>query len=350
MKPHDIHKTAFWSDGSSVPFQTSGSTGAAKQVVIEKEALLVSARAVNEWLHVDAASVWGLALPLNHVGGFGVAARAYAAGCGLSVYEGKWDAARFAKWTGTERVTHVSLVPTQIHDLLTAGLHAPPSLVAVVVGGGKLCEESGQAARDEGWPVLASYGMTEAASQIATQSLKSLAAPYAASPLELLPIWEAEESPDGLLRIRGKALFAGTIEQGVFHRREGEWFTTQDRVTVSARTLTPQGRADSLVKVMGELVDVEAIEKLFLELARGTIREGSFAVIPIPDPRRENALIAVFENPGPAAETAYATYQSQAPGPERFTRLLSLPSFPRTDLGKLRRAELRRVFMGHSCE
>lgn len=343
MNADDILKAAFWSDGGCEHFQTSGSTGAAKQVVLGKEALLLSAHAVNEWLRVDATSVWGLALPLNHVGGFGVAARAYAAGCRLSVYEGKWDAVRFAKWIGDEGITHVSLVPTQIHDLLAEGLHAASALVAVVVGGGKLTAEAGQAVRDNGWPVLASYGMTEAASQIATQSIELLEVPYVDSPLELLPIWEAAETPGGLLRIKGKALFTGTIENGTFHRREGEWFTTNDRVTVSYRYLSPQGRADSLVKVMGELVDAEAMEKRFLELAQGAIRKGSFAVIAIPDPRRENALIAVFENPDSAAETAYATYQAQAPGPERFTRLLAVGAFPRTDLGKLRREELRRV-------
>lgn len=345
MNADDILKTAFWSDGDPIPFQTSGSTGAAKQIVLTKEALLLSAHAVNDWLRVDGASIWGLALPLHHVGGFGVAARAYAAGCGLSVYEGKWNPARFAEWIADLGVTHVSLVPTQIHDLLAAGLHAPPSLVAVVVGGGKLSEESGQDARDKGWPVLASYGMTEAASQIATQNIELLESPYTASPLELLPIWEAEESPGGLLRIKGEALFAGTIEQGIFHPREGAWFATQDRVTVSGNTLTPKGRVDSLVKVMGELVDVEAVEKRFLELAQGTVREGTFAVIPIPDPRRENALIAVFENPNPAAEAAYITYQSQAPGPERFTCEFSMPYFPRTALGKLRRDELRQICM-----
>lgn len=341
-----ILTAAFWSDGGSVPFQTSGSTGAAKQVVLTKEALLISARAVNEWLRVDGTSAWGLALPLHHVGGFGVAARAYAAGCRLTAYEGKWDAARFTEWIGEKGITHVSLVPTQIHDLLAAGLHAPPSLAAVVVGGGKLSVEHGQAARDKGWPVLASYGMTETASQIATQNIELLHEPYAASPMELLPIWEAEETPEGLLRIKGEALFAGTIENGSFRPREGAWFTTQDRVTVSGNSITPIGRVDSLVKVMGELVDLEAVEKRFLEIARGTVREGTFAVIAVPDPRRENALIAVFENPCQAAEAAYASYQSQAAGPERFTRLFSTPCFPRTELNKTRRSDLKQICMG----
>jgi DNA-binding MarR family transcriptional regulator len=107
--------------------------------------------------------------------------------------------------------------------------------------------------------------------------------------------------------------------------------------------LTPQGRADSRVKVMGELIDVEAIEKRFLELAQGAIREGAFALIPIPDPRRENALIAVFE--GYCPEEIIATYQSQAPGPERFSRWIAIESFPRTDLGKLRREEFRRMVL-----
>jgi acyl-CoA synthetase (AMP-forming)/AMP-acid ligase II len=159
----------------------------------------------------------------------------------------------------------------------------------------------------------------------------------------LLPIWQAEETPDGLLRIRGEALFAGTIENGTFRRREGEWFITQDRVRVTGRTLTPQGRADFRVKVMGELIDLEAVEKRFLEFAQGSIREGSFAVIAIPDPRRENSLIAVFE--GNCPEKALAAYQSATPGPERFVRWIAVESFPRTDLGKLRRTELMRICM-----
>jgi O-succinylbenzoic acid--CoA ligase len=334
-----ILDAAYWKDGGDVPFQTSGSTGAAKQIVLTKEALLLSARAVNDWLRVDANSVWGLALPLHHVGGFGVAARAYAAGCGLAVYHGKWDVAGFVKWLAENGVTHVSLVPTQVYDLLAAGLDAPSSLHAVVVGGGKLTEQAGQSARDKGWPVLASYGMTEACSQIATQPLASLFEPYAASPLELLPIWEAEETSGGLLRIKGGALYSGTIEQGVFQRREGEWFTTNDLVTVSGNTLKPHGRADSRVKVMGELIDLEAVEKRLIELVDGSIREGTLAVIAVPDPRRENALIAVFEKEVP--EHIITAYQSQAPGPERLARWFAMECFPRTALGKIRRNELK---------
>jgi O-succinylbenzoic acid--CoA ligase len=327
-------------DGGCVLFRTSGSTGKAKWIVLGKGSLLISARAVNGWLRVDVTSVWGLALPLEHVGGFGVVARAYAAGCGLAVFEGKWDAARFVKWLLSERVTHVSLVPTQIHDILAAGLHGVPSLVAVVVGGGHLSNEAGQAARDAGWPVLASYGMTEACSQVATQNPDLLETPYKDCQLEILPIWQLRANAASLLELRGPALFSGTVEGGEMVPREGEWFTTSDRVSVSGNTVIPMGRADSLVKVMGELVDLEAVESHFREKSAGKIAEVEFAIVALPDVRREHVLIAAFEGTAADAECCVAAYNAAAPGLLRIAEAIRIPRFPRTDLGKLRRAEL----------
>ncbi|HEX7260708.1 MAG TPA: hypothetical protein VF258_02745, partial [Luteolibacter sp.] len=54
-------------------FKTSGSSGNPKWIALSKPALLVSAAAVNRHLAVNTNSCWGLALPLDHVGGFGVA-------------------------------------------------------------------------------------------------------------------------------------------------------------------------------------------------------------------------------------------------------------------------------------
>ena len=354
MEALDLMNEGFWKDagchvaggglahiecgGGSVIFPTSGSTGAPKWIALRKDAILHSAAAVNGWLGAGAGAVWGLALPMGHVGGFGVAARAYAAGCGLAVFEGKWDARRFAGWVKSEGVTHASLVPTQVHDLLAAGGVGADSLRAVVVGGGRLSDEAGQAARDAGWPVLASYGMTEAGSQVATQRLDGLAKPFAECPLELLPIWEAETTPEGLLRLRGDALFCGTVEDGAFHPRKGEWFVSSDRVEISGRSIRPLGRADAMVKVMGELVDVEGIERRLIGLGSGRLREGAFAVLALPDARMENRLVGVFE--GEVPEGCVEDYNSRVKGPERIVAIVSVERFPRTELGKIRRGEL----------
>ena len=329
-----------------VLFETSGSSGAPQWLALSKQALLVSAAMVNRHLRVSEECCWGLALPLHHVGGFGVVARAFEAACALQVYSWGWEAGSFQVWLGHHGVTHTSLVPAQVHDLVRAGLVAPPDLVAIVVGGGQLDERTGQAARDLGWPVLASYGMTEACSQIATQGLDLLDSSYQPAPLPVLPIWQTRASATGHLSIAGPALFSGSLhregEAWRFSPRIGEWHLTADRADVTSNLLTPRGRIDALVKVLGELVDPEGIERELLGYANGALAPGTFAVVAVPDERAGHRLVPVFEAAVDAqtAAAALAIYQEQAPGFRRLQPPQVLAALPRSPLGKLRRAEL----------
>jgi o-succinylbenzoate---CoA ligase len=329
-----------------VLFETSGSTGTPKWIALSKEALLASAVAVNAHLGVTPSSRWGLALPARHVGGFGVAARAFAAGCSFFEMPGRWDAQSFAEWLESNRITHGSLVPTQVHDLVRAGLRAPGSLIAVVVGGGRLDEATGQAARALGWPVLASYGMTEAGSQIATQSLDSLHSTYRPEPLPLLPIWRAEVSPDDRLRISGPALFSGFLLPDAggwrYGIRDSEWYETGDQVVIGDEGLTPLGRADSQVKVLGELVDPGLIERELVELSAGRLAPGSFVVVAIPEARAGHALVPVFDSATAreVIDLALAAYHETALGFRRLHEVVILKDFPRSSLGKPMRAEI----------
>ncbi len=348
---------AFWDDPRSpvpeipelaghVLFETSGSTGNPKWVALSKAALLASAAAVNRHLEVTRDSCWGLALPLNHVGGFGVAARAYEADCRFQNFSQRWDPRGFHDWLERNEITHTSLVPTQAHDMVQANLTAPVTLQAIVVGGGHLDHLTGQAARDLGWPVLASYGMTEAASQIATQRLDALQAPYQSAPIPLLPIWEAAATPENLLAISGPALFSGYLSDDKFTRRESAWHTTSDRVILENRCLTPHGRADALVKILGELVDPETIERELLAISRGRLTPGSFAVIAVPHERAGHGLVPIFEASVSPSIIAglLSLYQAQAPGFRRLQPAAMIEKFPRSELGKLRRTELAAIY------
>jgi O-succinylbenzoic acid--CoA ligase len=349
----------FWSDvtpalagipelAGHVLFETSGSTGVPKWVAISKQALLISAAAVNRHLGVASQSAWGLALPLNHVGGFGVAARAYEAGCDLHIFKPRWAAGIFRDWLEMSKVSHTSLVPTQVHDLVNANLCAPAGLMAIVVGGGHLDAATGQAARDLGWPVLASYGMSEAASQIATQGLEQLELAYQSAPLPLLPIWEAEVSAAGCLAISGPALFSGTVSGGQFSPRTTDWHSCSDRALLENRQLTPLGRVDSLVKILGELVDPEAIERELLGLSAGLLAPAAFAVIAMPDARSGHVLLPLFEasvNPA-LIQRVLSLYAQQAPGFRRLRPPAIVEKLPRSELGKLRRMELCSMWRG----
>ena len=347
---------AFWNDSTPaaseppghVLFKTSGSTGPPKWVAISKQALLISAEAVNQHLEVTDKSCWGLVLPPHHVGGFGVAARAYEAGCRLQIFDRRWDAFAFCDWLKLANVTHLSLVPTQVHDLVKANLTSPRLLEAIVVGGGHLDLTTGQAARDLGWPVLASYGMTEAASQIATQGLGQLQALYQPSPISILPIWNTRISSEGLLSISGPALFSGYVSDGNYVAQKGEWFTTTDRVLFENGAITPLGRADTLIKVLGELVDPQAIERELISLSDERLVSGTFAILAIADERAEHVLIPVFESfVDPAIiEIILARYQRDAPGFRRLKPAIIIEKLPRSELGKLRRDELAALLKG----
>lgn len=362
MDPFAIKDPAFWREQSfllengaicsvsslpepSVVFQTSGSTGVPKNIVLSKSSLLHSASAVNAHLQVDSSCIWGLCLPCWHVGGFAVAARSMQASCRMVVWPERWQAAAVVAWLREQRVSHLSLVPAQVHDVVQLGQRAPETLRAIVVGGGRLDYSLGQAARDLGWPVLASYGMTEAGSQIATQAIDSLSLPYQSDRLPLLPSWQVEADGDEVLSIRGPALFSGTwhSEHNRFVPRESDWYRTSDRGIVMERSLTILGRADDLVKVLGELVSPLKIESTLVDLG---LAVGRFAVVAVPDERKEHRLVLVHEESEQAqVEAILAIYQGQAVGYERIDMVKSLPLLPRSDLVKIRRREVARFFV-----
>lgn len=325
-------------------FRTSGSTGTPKWIGHRRAALLASARAVNTHLHADASSCWALALPWRHVGGFGVLARVREAGCRLTILPGKWNPAEAVERLAREKVTHLPLVPTQVHDLVAAGLRAPRDLRAVVVGGGILPRSTGRAARALGWPVLPSYGMTETASQIATLRPDLLHLPYETGPLDLIDPWEAGTTGDGRLEVRGPSLFEGTlVPEGSgwkYEKRRGERFVTSDIGSAGGRTLTVAGRADTLVKILGELVDPVAAEAELL--AAADLPPGAAAVVAVPDERAGARLVLAH---GPEldprqAETLIAAYNARCPGFRRIVAAVAFPEIPKSPLGKPLRALL----------
>ncbi|MEM1295836.1 MAG: AMP-binding protein [Verrucomicrobiota bacterium] len=330
-----------------VIFSTSGSSGSPKLVCISKSSLMASAQAVNSHLEVTSEDRWLCALPTFHVGGFGIWARAFAAeGMALS-YPGKWDARRFTETCLSQKISLTSLVAVQVFDLVQAGLRCPNQLRAVIVGGSALSEDLGQQARDLGWPVLQSFGMTESSSQIATQALSSLQLPHKNAEIPMLPCWEARTNDDNLLEIRGAPLFGGYLEQcsGTWRFTspfdEDGWFTTEDRVTLSGNAITPQGRDGRTVKILGELLNLDRLESLLLELS-GRNSE-VVALETIPDPRTGERLVLVTERsvPGPVIAQLRDRFDQQVAPFEMIGEVRTVDQLPRSPLGKIQRRQLR---------
>ena len=263
-------------------FQTSGTSGVPKWVALSKEAILHSAEAVVDHLRVGASDRWMVALPEFHVGGMGMYARSYITGVKVDHFEGPWNTEDFIKQLREKGSQWVSLVPTQLHDLVVNGLVAPDTLKGAVIGGGGIAHQLEADALALNWPILKTYGMTEAASQLATET-------SVGSGLKKLAHVSFDLTEDKRLRWKGTSKFTAYLigEESI---PAEPWMETKDRVEWDGENLTYLARADRVVKILGELVDVEQLE---IEINKESDQE---VVIQLrADARRGYLLVPVVE-------------------------------------------------------
>lgn len=321
---------------------TSGSTGRLKPVALAKPALLASADAVNRHLGATANDIWARPLPLFHVGGLGIHARAHRSGSAVFVLE-RWDPFAFHALLADEAVTLSSLVPAQLRDLLTHRLAPPPFLRAVLVGGGATPPDLWTEARAYGWPLLPNYGATETGAQVATASLDDLDSPTP-PPLRLLDHIETQVTFAGRLGFRGPSLFTGyATAEGLHDPKEDGWWISGDLGAVRDRVLLVTGRVDDVVKVGGESVSLTALQaKLEALLPMEGVTDA--AVLDQPDARLGTAMVLVVVGSREGAEALTARYDAAVLPFERAGHVILAKEIPRTDLRKVQRDRLKQQF------
>jgi O-succinylbenzoic acid--CoA ligase len=324
----------------SVLVSTSGTSSSNRWVILTRDSLRGSARAVNAHLDISEDDTWVCALPLFHVGGLAIYMRAEDSGSRVVTMEGKWDPVGLVDCCNKNRATLTSLVPTQLFDLLKSGRSAPSSLRAVIIGGAPLTPRLRDAALQKGWPVIASYGMTEAGSQIATQR-------HEGDGINLLECWDARVGNDSTLEIRGTNLFNGYLVQHSGNWKlvkpfdaEG-WFSTGDRIELSGRVLNVLGRTDTVIKVLGEKVDVDCLQARVESIAGKHV-----AVIALTEERAGHQLVLLAEE-GIDTVAVIDEYNGLSSGPERISSSYRVREIPRGALGKLRRNEVQKMMNSH---
>ncbi|MBT4762223.1 MAG: AMP-binding protein [Bdellovibrionaceae bacterium] len=288
---------------------TSGSSGGQKLVALSKQAFLISAYSVNQFINSDKNDVWLNLLPLNHVGGLAVLARAHLSGA--RVVQEKWENWKtmdLLQVLTDQRISLMSLVPTHVFDIVQKNLKAPEHLRCIFVGGGKLSESLYVQARKLGWNLLPTYGMTECCSQVATAPLSSLDS-YDFPKAQVLPHMKLRIDKNGTLIIKSDALLNCYVYPDgkavtVFDPIDKGWFTTEDIVELSTSDagetyLNFLSRKSDTVKVLGELVNLTQLNFQFKEfmLRRDafnklglTTVEGSFKLLAHKNERAENQI------------------------------------------------------------
>lgn len=325
-----------------VGIATSGSSGdQGRLIAIAKSSLLVSAHAVNERLQATTADTWLKTLPAFHVGGLQIYARAHLAGS--SVIESrmeKWDAAYLHRELIASKATLLSLVPTQLFDLVKLDLRAPSHLRAVIIGGGRLDPDLQQKAITLGWPVLPSYGLTECCSQVATalSPHDSTLAPLDHVDLRIGPNDRIEISSASLLT--GQIIFDSKMNAHFTDPKVDGWFRTEDRGRLDAQgKLTVTGRAQDFVKIGGEGVVLSRLEEKLERLRLTSKFEKDAVVLAAQDERLGAVIVLVSDAEEAAVRSLVETFNSSVLPFERIRAVHTVSSLPRSPLGKLLRTQ-----------
>ncbi len=314
-------------------FSSGTSAGALKGYALAQSALFANAKAVNQHFGLTSDDVWALSLPVYHVGGLSVLARAHLLGNRVIDARG-WDPEAWTKQIHDATVP--TIVPTQVYDLVSRGLRPPNSLRWAIVGGDFLSQALLEEARRLGWPVTRTFGMSEVSSQLASAQTPGEA------PLRVLPLHEVRID-EGRLLVRSPALFTLQFELGPSLKvteasalcTPDGFYLTQDSALLNGDEVKPLGRLGDAVKIAGHLVSFNQLRD---DLASFLLPQGLFgqAELALEDDIRKGKRLVLLTLPGALSEAAIHDLAHRLQ-PVKIDEVRIVSEFERTALGKLKR-------------
>lgn len=250
----DLAATAFDIYRPSNVILTSGSSGFPKAAVHNLANHIANAESARSLIPLVTGDAWLLSLPMFHIGGLAILNR-----CALVAATVVLPDPTLPLQAQIERdgLTHASLVPTQLLNLLADKQASLKSIKALLLGGGAISIDLLKQLEQRHIASFTSYGMTEMGSQITTGPALS-----DGTSGKLLPGRELK-IVDGVIWVRGDCLFMGYLtDNGIEKPLDAEgWFYTKDRGEWDANgNLKILGRVDNMFISGGENIQPEEIE------------------------------------------------------------------------------------------
>jgi len=325
---------------------TSGTTGSPQGVRLTARNLRASAVASALRLGVSPDDRWLDCLPVHHMGGLAPVVRTAVYGTTL-VVQRSFEVEETAQVLDDQDITGVSLVPTQLRRLLDAD--APLSaLSTVLVGGAPTPESLVERALAADVPIHPSYGLTEAASQVATARPVQLRQHpgTVGHPLYGLEVTVVDGSEPvgpgerGELVVSGPAVTPGYLDAETTEAAFGEWglHTGDVGVRDEAGRLWVLGRRDDLVLTGGELVAPREV----VETLRTHPAVADAAVVGLDDPEWGERIAALVVPDGDIdAATVRAHCRERLAAYKCPKTVAFAESLPRTVSGTVDREAVR---------
>jgi malonyl-CoA/methylmalonyl-CoA synthetase len=342
-------------DDPAAMLYTSGTTGRSKGAVLSCRNLLANARALHDAWRFEPDDVLVHVLPVFHVHGLFVALHcAFLSGASVRFHH-RFDVDAVRR--DLRRSTVLMGVPTHYHRLLADRAFGADDCRAMRLftsGSAPLpaAEHDGFVART-GHRIVERYGMTETMILTSNPYDGERVAGTVGFPLPGVDLRVADDGGRavpagevGTVEVRGDGVFLGywqLPERTASAFRDDGWFVTGDLGSVDDEgRLTLVGRSSDMIISGGYNVYPKEIEAV-LDAVAGV---DETAVVGVPDPDLGERVVAVVvTEPGVAVDEAALSgacdgVLARFKQPSRY---VFVDGLPRNAMGKVQKAELRRV-------
>lgn len=335
---------------------TSGTSGQPRGVVLTFGNHYFNALGSNENIALRHGDCWLLSLPLYHVGGLSILFRPLLAGTTVQMM-GRVDANMISELLDSGRITHLSLVPTLLTQLLATrqGRPFPSSLKVILLGGAHAPRSLVEQIKSLSLPVVMSYGMTETASQICStrlgdppERLISSGRPLNYRELRILDSngLETARGIPGEIAVRGDILFKGYIDAIETELLDDQgWFLTGDiGYQESDGYLIVIGRQDEMLVSGGENIHPSEIEGNVESHGGVTVCK----VIAVDDPVWGQRPVLFVETTAPndfEIDSLREFLRQHLAGFKVPQEIFALARLPRNAMGKIDRIELMNLYL-----
>ena len=308
------------SDFPVLKVKTSGSTGTAKWMKVEKERMIKSAQLTGQFFNLQKNDTALLCLPVNFIAGKMMVVRAFVLGLNLIPVEPSGSPLKNLN----KLFEFAAMTPMQVYNTLNldSGFQKLDRIKNLIIGGGEISQALLKEVRKLENSTFHTYGMTETFTHVAIKKLNG-------------------KNPDlNFVALPGIEFFKDKYECLVISAPtlSEKYFTTNDIVDLKdEKTFQFIGRFDNIINSGGIKVSPELIEQKL----HSYLKE-RFIVAGIPDNQLGQKLVLIIEKYDELqvdfANIGLTKYEIPK-------QVFFLPQFPETDSGKIIRHQVLKSVM-----
>lgn len=302
-------------------FQTSGSTGIKKNIIITKKQIKASAKATIKALDLQTNYTALLCLGLDFIAAKMMITRAIEANMNLIITK---PTANLIAIINRNKIDFAAFAPLQIEKIITsAGIEPLNKIEKIIIGGAAISNILLEKLKNSTSNIYQTFGMTETVSHIA---LRKINGENASKYYTVLPNIEIKTTFDNCLCVKGEVT-------------NHKWIETTDIIQlIDYKTFDWLGRKDFIINSGGIKINPEELEAKIQPFVAF-----NFIISSLADDHLGQKLILVIEKEKSISDLNLNQLTNILPKYEVPKQIYCLEKFPLTESGKINRLEIQKI-------